>query len=148
MPLLFEMARLAIERHRPAQLDALRRLRGVIADESREREERFAAARDVLVLLSDMTQQPRLADAGAAGARLCSRRSRCARRAARLRRDPGRLVPIIDACLRAVERGRAGRRRRRVASVDHARRATPRHRATNQARGEKSDPEPRNSLTA
>ena len=55
MPLLFEMARLAIERRQPAHLDALRALRDVIADERREREERFAAVREVLVLLSDMT---------------------------------------------------------------------------------------------
>ena len=33
----------AIERRRPAQLAALRRLRDVIADDAREREERFAA---------------------------------------------------------------------------------------------------------
>ncbi len=54
-PLLLEMARLAIERHRPAQLAALRALRDVIADDERDREERFEASRQVLVLLSDMT---------------------------------------------------------------------------------------------
>lgn len=55
MPLLFEMARLAIERRRPESLDRLRCLRNAIADETRDREDRFASVRDVLVLLSDMT---------------------------------------------------------------------------------------------
>ena len=106
MPLLFEMARLALERHRPEQLDALRRLRGVLADDGREREERFAAAREVLVLLSDMTQN-RVWQMLARRARelLASEPLRQAR--ARLRRDPGRLVPIMDESLRAVEHGRS-----------------------------------------
>jgi GntR family transcriptional repressor for pyruvate dehydrogenase complex len=106
VPLLFEMARLALERHRPEQLDALRRLRGVVADEGREREERFAAAREVLVLLSDMTQN-RVWQMLARRARalLASEPLRQAR--ARLRRDPGRLVPIMDESLSAVEHGRS-----------------------------------------
>src|SRR5215470_16119258 len=54
-PLLVEMARLAIERCQPQQLAALRRLRDMIADERRAREERFAAGRDLIVLLADMT---------------------------------------------------------------------------------------------
>jgi GntR family transcriptional repressor for pyruvate dehydrogenase complex len=105
VPLLFEMARLALERHRPEQLEALRRLRTVVADEGIEREERFAAAREVLVLLSDMTQN-RVWQMLARRARtlLASEPLRLAR--ARLRRDPARLVPIMDKSLRAVERGR------------------------------------------
>src|SRR4051812_519972 len=55
LPLLYEMARLAVARHAPPQIDALRALRDVIADGERPREDRFAAGRDVLVLLSDMT---------------------------------------------------------------------------------------------
>src|SRR5215831_8403769 len=47
MPLFFEMARLAIDRVRPQHLEALRRLRTVVADEGREREERFEAGRQV-----------------------------------------------------------------------------------------------------
>jgi DNA-binding FadR family transcriptional regulator len=99
------MARLALERHRPEQLGALRWLRGVVADDGREREERFAAAREVLVLLSDMTQN-RVWQMLARRARalLASEPLRQAR--ARLRRDPGRLVPIMDKSLNAVERGR------------------------------------------
>jgi GntR family transcriptional regulator, transcriptional repressor for pyruvate dehydrogenase complex len=105
VPLLFEMARLALERHGPEQLEALRGLRDVVADGALEREERFAAVRDVLVLLSDMTQNRvwRML-ARRARALLASEPLRQAR--ARLRRDPDHLVPIMDKSLRAVEQGR------------------------------------------
>jgi DNA-binding FadR family transcriptional regulator len=105
MPLLCEMARLAIERVRPAQLDALRALQSAIADESRGREERFAVARDVLVLLSDMT--------GNRVWQMLARRTRSLLAAdpmretrQRLRRDPGPIAVIIDTCLTAMESGR------------------------------------------
>jgi GntR family transcriptional regulator, transcriptional repressor for pyruvate dehydrogenase complex len=105
IPLLFEMARLAIERRLPKQLAELRRLRDLIADETREREARFASGRDVIVLLSDMTGN-RVWQMLARRTRafLASEPLREARR--RLRRDPGRVVPIIDACLAAVDAGR------------------------------------------
>lgn len=104
MPLFFEMARLAIERHRPAHLEALRALRAVVADERREREARFAAGREVLVLLSDMT--------GNRVWQMLARKVRDffgseAMQHARhlLRRDPGHIVPIMDRCLAAVAAG-------------------------------------------
>ena len=105
MPLLFEMARLAIQRRRPEQLEALRRLRDAIADDGRDREARFASARDVLVLLSDMTRN-RVWQMLARRTRalLASEPMREIR--SRLRRDPGRFVPIIDGCLAAVDAGR------------------------------------------
>jgi GntR family transcriptional regulator, transcriptional repressor for pyruvate dehydrogenase complex len=104
-PLLFEMGRLAIERRTPEQLRALRRLRDAIADESREREKRFASSRDVLVLLSDMTAN-RIWQMLARRTRtlLASEPMRETRR--RLRRDPGKIVPIIDSCLTAIDAGR------------------------------------------
>lgn len=104
VPLLVEMARLALDRHRPAQLAELRRLRDVVADTAREREERFAAVRDVVVVLSDMTHN-RVWRMLARRSRdlLASEPLRQARH--RLRRDPGRIVPIIDASLGALERG-------------------------------------------
>jgi len=104
MPLLFEMARLAIERTRPEQLAQLRGLRNVIADGGQAREQRFAAGRDVIVLLSDMSGN-RVWQMLARRTRafLASAPLRAARR--RLRRDPGRVVPIIDACLAAVDAG-------------------------------------------
>ena len=104
-PLLFEMARLAIERRRPAQLVALRRTRDLIADERRDREARHASARDLIVLLSDMTNN-RVWQMLARRLRalLASEPLRETRR--RLRRDPGRIVPIIDTCLAALDGGR------------------------------------------
>jgi GntR family transcriptional repressor for pyruvate dehydrogenase complex len=105
MPLLFEMARLAIARRDPEGLRELRRLRDLIADAARDREDRFAAARDTIVVLADMTKNRvwqmlsrRLR------ALLASEPLRETRR--RLNRDPGRLVPIIDASLVAIEQGR------------------------------------------
>jgi GntR family transcriptional repressor for pyruvate dehydrogenase complex len=105
MPLLFEMARSALQRHRAEELGALRRLRDVMANEELEREERFAAGRDVLVLLSDMTRN-RVWQMLARRARtlLASDPLREARR--RLRRDPGLLVESIDSCLGAIDAGR------------------------------------------
>ena len=104
MPLLFEMARLAIARHRPAELDELRRLRDLVADPRREREERYGAARDVLVVLADMTRnQVWRMLARRTRTLLASEPLRETRR--RLRRDPGRLVPLIDTCLDAIDAG-------------------------------------------
>jgi DNA-binding FadR family transcriptional regulator len=104
-PLLFEMAQLAIERCRPEQLVALRRLRDLIADEGREREARFASGRDLIVLLSDMTRN-RVWQMLARRLRvlLASEPLREARQ--RIRRNPGRVVPIIDACLAALDANR------------------------------------------
>jgi GntR family transcriptional repressor for pyruvate dehydrogenase complex len=104
MPLFFEMARLGIERARPQHLEALRALRAVIADESREREERFAAGRQVLVVVSDMTGN-RVWQMLARKVRdfFRSQPTRQTRHA--LRRDPGQIVPIIDRCVAALEAG-------------------------------------------
>jgi DNA-binding FadR family transcriptional regulator len=105
VPLLYEMARLAIARLRPEQLAALRDLRDAIADVHREREARFASARDVLVLLSDMT--------GNRVWQMLARRTRTLLASdplretrQRLRRDPARIVPLIDTCLHAIDGGR------------------------------------------
>ena len=105
MPLLFEMARLAIARRQSPDLVELRRLRDVIADATRDREERFAAARDIIVVLSDMTRN-RVWQMLARRMRslLASEPLRETRR--RLHRDPDRLVPIIDASLGAIDQGR------------------------------------------
>lgn len=107
LPLLLEMGRLAIERHRPGQLGELKRLRDRIADETRGREERAAALRDVLVVLSDIT--------GNRVWQMLARRTRdflgaepLRETRTRLRTDPGRLVPAIDDCLAAIEAGRPG----------------------------------------
>jgi len=104
MPLFFEMARLGIERVQPAHLETLRALRAVVADERRDREERFEAGRQVLMLVSDMTgNRVWQMLAGKVIDFLRSEPLRQTRHA--LRRDPGQIVPIMDRCLTALERG-------------------------------------------
>lgn len=102
MPMLIEMARLAVERHQPEQLHRLRDLRDGIADTDRPRDERFALQREILVLLSDMSRNRvwqmlarRTRDLFASTA-FCEARER-------LRRDPGRVLPTLNACLDALE---------------------------------------------
>lgn len=116
MPLLYEMARLALERFRPEELDRIRALRDGIADESREREERFALARELLVALSDMTRN-RVWQMLARRARTLLGSEPLAEARRRLRRDPGRLVPGIDACLAAAEAGHRAEAIRRLRLV-------------------------------
>jgi GntR family transcriptional repressor for pyruvate dehydrogenase complex len=103
-PLLLEMGRLAIERARREHVATLRALRDVVADEARDREERFGALRDLLVALADMT--------GNRVWQMLARRMRAllaspplVETRERLRRDPGRLVGVIDGCLAALGRG-------------------------------------------
>jgi len=104
-PLLLELARMAIDRHRPEHLAALRRLRDLIADASRAREARYASWRELIVLLADMT--------GNRVWQMIARRTRdflasppLAETRRRLRRDPGNIVPLIDAGLAAIDAGR------------------------------------------
>ncbi len=103
-PLLYEMARLAVQRCEPDELGEIRRLRGILADDSMSREVRFAASRDVIVHLADLT--------GNRIWRMMARRTRDllssdAMRRARdqLDRDPGDVVPCIDRCLEAMGGG-------------------------------------------
>lgn len=105
MPLLLEMARLGIERRRPADLAALRRLRDVVADPERDREERHAASRDLLVHVADMTRN-RIWQMLARRVRAFLASAPLAEARRRLKRDPGRIVPIIDVCLAAIDAGR------------------------------------------
>lgn len=105
-PLLYEMARLALERSTEADIERLRALRAVIADAGAEQETRFAAARNLLVYLSDMTgNRVWQMLARRARALLASEPMRETRR--RLRRDPGELAKLIDACLEHRAAGRA-----------------------------------------
>lgn len=104
-PLLAEMGRLAIARCRRDDLVEIRRLRDHVADETTPRETRFGALRDILVVLADMTRNrvwqmlARRTRVLLASAPMCEARER-------LRRDPGRVVPLIDTCLAALEAGR------------------------------------------
>src|SRR5262245_48644416 len=136
-PLLLELARVAIERRRPEHLRELRRVRDQIADETREREARYGSWRDLIVLLADMS--------GNRIWRMLARRTRdflasppLAETRARLRRDPGRIVPMIDVALAALEAGQTDDAIDAVQEVlrlagDHEAEATlpaPRHRLT------------------
>ena len=104
-PLLFEMASAAIERATPAHVAAVRTLRDQIADVRRGREARFASSRELIVFLAEMTGNrvwqmlARRTCAFLASAPLAEAR-------ARLRRDPGTIVVLIDAALGAMDAGR------------------------------------------
>ena len=104
-PLLLELARVAIDRHRPEHLDgpapAARPDRGCDASA----EARYASWRDLIVLLADMT--------GNRVWRMLARRTRdflasppLARRAGGCGAIPGSIVPPIDAGLAAIDAGR------------------------------------------
>ncbi len=103
-PLLLEMSRLAVERYQPEQVEQIRRWRDVVADSSREREERFEASREVMLVLSDMTQN-RVWQMLARQTRnlLASDALRAARQ--QIDRDPGEVVPLIDRCVEAIDAG-------------------------------------------
>jgi DNA-binding FadR family transcriptional regulator len=100
-PLLLEMGRLAIERCRAEDLDAIRALRDVAADESRPREARYRALHDLLVVLADMTRNRLWQMLGRRLRKLLQSEPLCAARH-RLRRDPARFVGVIDSCLTAL----------------------------------------------
>ena len=104
-PLLLDMGRLAIERCQPDDLVAIRRHRDVAADESRTREDRYAAIHELFVLLADMTRN-RVWQMLARRLRALFRQAPMRAARERLRRDPGRLVPLVDACLAALDAGR------------------------------------------
>src|SRR5262249_14394075 len=91
-PLLLELGRLAIERARPADLDAIRALRDVVADGDRSDEDRYAAVHDVMVVLGDATRN-RVWQMLARRLRALLGQPPLRAARARLRRDPGRYVP-------------------------------------------------------
>lgn len=103
--LLYEMARVAVERVDAAHMRALRQWRDRLADETLAREERFAAGREIMVLVADATGN-RIWQMVARRLRslLASSPLRATRE--RLQLDPGRLVPVIDSCLDAIAAGK------------------------------------------
>lgn len=100
--LLYDMARAAVARIQEEHVRHIRRLRDAIADRGKPTEDRFGAGRELLVLIADTTGN-RVWQMVARRIRdfLASRPLREAR--ARLGRDPSHLVPMIDACLDALE---------------------------------------------
>jgi GntR family transcriptional repressor for pyruvate dehydrogenase complex len=107
-PLLLELGRSAIERAAPGDLDRFRELRDVIADQECDRERRFRALHELLVVLADATRNRvwqmlmRRLRALLSQSPLCSARER-------LHRDPARFVPLIDSCLASIDAGRTGK---------------------------------------
>ena len=104
-PLLLELGRLAIERYRPEDLATIRRFRDVAADESLDREERYAAIHEIFVFLADMARN-RVWQILARRLRALFRQEPLRVARARFRRDPGRFIPLIDDCLAALAAGR------------------------------------------
>ena len=104
-PLLLEMGRLAIERARPDDLAAIRRLRDRAADGTQSRAARYLALHDLLVVLADTTRNRVWQMLGRRLHALLQQEPLCAARQ-RLRRDPARFIPVIDSCLAALDAGR------------------------------------------
>jgi len=104
-PLLLELGRLAIERATAADLDAIRALRDVAADEAGTREVRYRAIHDLLVVLADITRNRVWQMLGRRLRSLLQSSALSAARA-RLGRDPARFVTVIDKCLAALDRKR------------------------------------------
>lgn len=102
---LYEMARIAVERVDSGHMLALRQWRDRLANDMLPREERFAAAREIMVIVADATGN-RIWQMVARRLRnlLASPALRATRE--RLQLDPGRLVPVIDSCLKAMEEGK------------------------------------------
>ena len=116
-PLLLELGRLAIERATAADLDAIRALRDVAADEAATREVRYRAIHDLLVVLADITRNRVWQMLGRRLRGLLQSSALSAARA-RLGRDPARFVTVIDKCLAALD-AQAYRRRRRASPGSH-----------------------------
>jgi GntR family transcriptional repressor for pyruvate dehydrogenase complex len=105
IPLLVEMGRLAIERHTAEQIEALRALRDRVADLTVDREARGRAMREVLVLASDMSgNRVWQMLARRAAAFLAAEPLQAAR--GRMGHDASEHVPMLDACLEALDAGR------------------------------------------
>ncbi|HVN63276.1 MAG TPA: GntR family transcriptional regulator [Candidatus Binataceae bacterium] len=112
-PLCFELGRLAIERCRPEDVAEIRRIRDRIADDSCNRDGRFAAAHDLMVALADVTGN-RIWQMLARKLRAMLESSPMRQARARLREEPGVFVPLVepgffvpvlDECINGVERG-------------------------------------------
>ena len=115
-PLLFEMAKLGLERSTKAQIDGLSALSAQMADEHLKDEERAGAGRELLVAIADMT--------GNRVWRMLARRLRAllasdplqeTRR--RVRNDPGRLAAFVNDSIR---HHKAGRQEKALAALRRA----------------------------
>ncbi|MCX8072729.1 MAG: GntR family transcriptional regulator [Candidatus Binatia bacterium] len=103
--LLYEMARVAVERVAPEHLKTLRHWRDRLADSTLQREERFAAAREIMVLVADVTGN-RVWQMVARRLRMLLASAPLQETRERLHLDPTPLVRVIDACMDAIEQGK------------------------------------------
>lgn len=107
-PMLYEMARLALDRATESHAGRLRELSRLMADEARDREGRAAAAHDLLVAIADMTgNRVWQMLARRVRALLSSQPLRETRQ--RINRDLKKLSAIVEECMahRAAKRSDA-----------------------------------------
>ncbi len=102
---LYEMARAAVERLKQEHLRELKEWRNRLADPSLPREERFAAARAIMVLVADITGN-RVWQMVARRLRNMLASAPLQKTRERLQLDPSPLVGLIDSCVDAVEAGK------------------------------------------
>jgi DNA-binding FadR family transcriptional regulator len=103
--MLYEMARVAVDRVGPEHLRELKHWRNCLADRTRPREERFEAARAIMVLVADATGN-RVWQMVARRLRVLLASPPLQQARERLQLDPEPLVAVIDSCVEAIESGR------------------------------------------
>ncbi|GBD25968.1 HTH-type transcriptional regulator Mce2R [bacterium HR30] len=101
---LYEMARVAVERVQEEHLRELKSWRNRLADAALAREERFAAARAIMVLVADITGN-RVWQMVARRLRNMLASEPLKETRERLQLDPSPLIPLIDSCVEAIEVG-------------------------------------------
>ena len=115
-PLLFEMAKLGLERASETQINRLRALGARMADAQLKEDDRAAAGRELLVAIADMTGN-RVWQMLARRLRtlLASEQLQETRR--RIRKDHGRMAAFVGDC---IEHHKAGRDEKALAALRHA----------------------------
>lgn len=103
--MLYEMARVAVDRVGPEHLRQLKKWRATLADRTKPREQRFEAARAIMVLVADATGN-RVWQMVARRLRTLLASPPLQQARERLELDPEPLVSVIDSCVAAIEAGR------------------------------------------
>lgn len=98
-PILYEMARLALERSTEAHAGQLNALKATMADESLDQEIRAAAAHDLLVAIADMTGN-RVWQMLARRVRAMLSSEPLRQTRVRLKKDFKKLVAVVEECMR------------------------------------------------
>ena len=98
-PMLYEMARLALERATEAHAGRLRELSALMADETKDQEIRAAAAHDLLVAIADMTGN-RVWQMLARRVRALLASGPLRETRLRLRKDFRKLAAVVEECMK------------------------------------------------